>query len=404
MKSLSLLQWIKITLFSLFLVALMGLLMRYKIAFELPFLAQKNLQHAHSHFAFSGWVTQLLMVLMVRYLSQYTSETKIKKYNHLFWVNIIVAYSMLISFVIQGYGFVSILFSTLSIFVFVWFALWFYQDAKEIPSHSLSKKWFLLSLFFGVLSSLGTFALAYMMATKNVPQDWYLSSIYFYLHFQYNGWFWFACTGLFVSLLQPTLKLTRDNTFAYRLFAWSCLPAYLLSVLWMQLPVWVYGLAVLAALVQVYAWWKLAWASLAVFKTNPTITPFLKIVFQGIAFCVTLKLLLQLGSVFPVVSQLAFGFRPIVIAYMHLVLLAIISGFLLAYLYTNHLIYRSVKTQFFLFIFSIGIFLNELLLALQGIFSFAYVLIPYANELLFIVAIILVTGILGIVYFNHKKI
>ena len=55
-------------------------------------------------------------------------------------------------------------------------------------------------------------------------------------------------------------------------------------------------------------------------------------------------------------------------------------------------------------IFIIGIFLNELLLALQGIFSFEYILIPYANEMLFIVAIILLIGISGIVYYNRKKV
>ena len=70
MKKLNLNHWIKISLFSLLVVALLGVLMRYKIAFELPFIAQKNIQHAHSHFAFAGWVTQLLMVLMVNYLSK----------------------------------------------------------------------------------------------------------------------------------------------------------------------------------------------------------------------------------------------------------------------------------------------------------------------------------------------
>lgn len=404
MKKISLTYWIKISLFSLFIVALLGTLMRYKIAFELPFLAQKNIQHAHSHFAFSGWVTQLLMVLMVRYLSQYTSESKISKYNILFWVNIIGAYVMLISFIIQGYGFVSILFSTISIFVFVWFAVWFYKDSKEIPTHSLSKKWFLASLFFGIISSIGTFALAYMMATKNVPQDFYLSSIYFYLHFQYNGWFWFACTGLFMSLLQTNHLIVRENAIIFKLFAWSCLPAYLLSVLWLKLPAWVYSLAVISAIIQVIAWFKLVKLSFSIFKINQRISVFLKVLFKGIAFCVTLKLLLQFGSVFPVLSKLAFGFRPIVIAYLHLVLLAIISGFLLTYLYTNELIYRSTKTMFFLVIFIIGVFLNEFLLALQGIFSFEYVLIPYANELLFVSAIVLLTGISGIMFFNQKKV
>ncbi|PKP17084.1 MAG: hypothetical protein CVU07_04880, partial [Bacteroidetes bacterium HGW-Bacteroidetes-23] len=85
-------------------------------------------------------------------------------------------------------------------------------------------------------------------------------------------------------------------------------------------------------------------------------------------------------------------------------LLAIISGFLLTYLYTNELIYRSTKTMFFLVIFIIGVFLNEFLLALQGIFSFEYVLIPYANELLFVSAIVLLTGISGIMFFNQKKV
>jgi len=404
MKRLSINNWIKTSLFSLFIVAFLGVLMRYKIAFELPYLAQKNIQHAHSHFAFAGWVTQLLMVLMVRYLSYYTSESKISKYNTLFWINIIGAYIMLISFIIQGYGFISILFSTISIFVFVWFAIWFYKDSKEIPSHSLSKNWFLVSLLFGVISSIGTFVLAYMMATKHVPQDLYLSSVYFYLHFQYNGWFWFACTGLFVSLLQPNLTNTRENKTVFQLFAWSCLPAYLLSVLWLKLPVWVYALAVISAIVQVFAWFKLLKFSLSIFKVNPRISAFLKILFKGIAFCVTIKLLLQFGSVFPAVSKLAFGFRPIVIAYLHLVLLAIISGFLLVYLYTNELVNRSSKTVLFLVIFIVGIFLNEMLLALQGIFSFEYILIPYANEMLFIVALILLIGISGIVFFNQQKV
>jgi hypothetical protein len=404
MKNKTLAYWIKISLLSLLIVALLGALMRYKIAFELPFLAQKNIQHAHSHFAFSGWVTQLLMVLMVKYLSQYTSGAKILKYNSLFWVNIFGAYVMLISFMIQGYGFVSILFSTISIFVFVWFAVWFYKDSKEIPTHSLSKKWFLLSLFFGVFSSIGTFALAYMMASKNVPQDLYLSSIYFYLHFQYNGWFWFACTGLFVSLLQTNQITAKENTTVFKLFAWSCIPAYLLSVLWLKLPVWIYALAVIAAIVQVIAFYKLVKLSFLIFKINPRISTFLKILFKGIAFCVALKLLLQFGSVFPALSKLAFGFRPIVIAYLHLVLLAIISGFLLTFLYTNELIHRSAKTMIFLAIFIFGIFLNEFLLALQGIFSLDYILIPYANELLFLSALVLLTGILGIVFFNHKKV
>ena len=49
-------KWLRISLFNLMLVAFLGMILRYKILFSLPFLDQKHLLHAHSHFAFSGWV------------------------------------------------------------------------------------------------------------------------------------------------------------------------------------------------------------------------------------------------------------------------------------------------------------------------------------------------------------
>ena len=403
MKTITITNWIKISLFSLLVVAFLGVLMRYKIAFELPFLAQKNIQHAHSHFAFSGWVTQLLMVLMVHYLQKFIPESKIKKYHLIFLTNIIASYIMLVSFIVQGYGLVSIVFSALSIFIFIWFAVYFLTDSKEIPKESLPKKWFLASLFFGVLSSIGTFSLAYMMATKNVPQDLYLSSVYFYLHFQYNGWFWFAGLGLFAGLLEQKLQNIRANTLIFRLFFWSCLPAYLLSVIWLKLPDWVFVVAIIASIVQIFAWFKLVKMSRSFFKVNPTISQFLKSLLIGIAFCVTVKLLLQFGSVFPALSKLAFGFRPIVIAYLHLVLLAITSGFLIFYLFANQLLLSSKKTILFLIVFVFGVFLNELVLGLQGVFAINYVLIPFANEMLFFIALILLSGISGIIYTASRK-
>ena len=77
--------WLKFSLINLLIVALLGLLMRYKIGFEFPFLDQKYLQHSHSHFAFSGWLSHTLMVLMVYFL-----QTKIKDFNGNQYKNIII--------------------------------------------------------------------------------------------------------------------------------------------------------------------------------------------------------------------------------------------------------------------------------------------------------------------------
>ena len=62
-------QWLRVAFFNLFLVACIGVILRYKIAFSLPFIDQKHLLHGHSHFAFSGWITHVLYVLLVIQLS-----------------------------------------------------------------------------------------------------------------------------------------------------------------------------------------------------------------------------------------------------------------------------------------------------------------------------------------------
>lgn len=177
------------------------------------------------------------------------------------------------------------------------------------------------------------------MASKNIHQNEYLSSIYFYLHFQYNGWFFFACMGLLFFFLQ--IKKTENTFFkkTFWLFFVSCIPAYFLSTLWLKLPIWIYVLTLLSAIIQAFTWFKFL-SILIKLKRNflEKYPLFLRYILFFVSIALSLKFLLQLGSTIPVLSQLAFGFRPIVIAYLHLVLLAIISLFLLFYIYANELI------------------------------------------------------------------
>ena len=109
-----------------------------------------------------------------------------------------------------------------------------------------------------------------------------------------------------------------------------------------------------------------------------------------------IKLLLQAFSTIPTISHFAFGFRPVVIAYLHLVLLAIISLFILTFYYSKNLIPHSKSVEYGLVVFLIGIVLNEVLLGLQGLSSIIYVLIPYINLMLLIAALVLFSGILMI--------
>ncbi|MFZ4799647.1 MAG: hypothetical protein ACOYMA_19295, partial [Bacteroidia bacterium] len=115
------------------------------------------------------------------------------------------------------------------------------------------------------------------------------------------------------------------------------------------------------------------------------------------------KFTLQLGSTIPFVSTLAFGFRPIVIAYLHLVLLAFISIMLLLYLFSTQLLSHSKLGIIALVCFAIGVFLNEFVLAIQGVASFSYTVIPFANTILFIIALSLLLSAFFLFIINFKN-
>ncbi|MFV8327251.1 hypothetical protein [Flavobacterium sp. ZS1P14] len=397
--------WLKFSLLNLFIVTSLGVLMRYKIGFEFPYFNQKSIQHSHSHFAFSGWISHTLMTLMVYYLENKTVGFKANKYRKLIIANLICSYGMLIFFIIQGYGLFSILFSIASILVSYVFGYYYLQDLKKIDRHLLAVNWFKAAIGFNIISSFGTFYLGYMMMSKHIVQDLYLSSIYYFLHFQYNGWFFFGCMGLVFGFLN--LKKSEHSFYetSFKLFAIACIPAYFLSTLWLNLPLWLYIITVLAALVQVFAWFKLLFILIQARKEFlKNFAPLLRYILLFVIVALSIKLVLQLGSTIPVISDLAFGFRPIVIAYLHLVLLAVISLFLLFYIYANHLIFINKKIKIGLVTFSVGVLLNELVLAVQGVASFSYTSIPYINELLFIVALILLSGIGLTAYYSIKKV
>lgn len=397
-------RYLKISIFNLLLVALVGVVMRYKILYSLPFVDQKHLLHGHSHFAFAGWITQTLMVLMVAYLSGETGKDEFAAYKKLLVANLFTAYGMLIAFPIQGYGLVSIVFSTLSVIVSYAFAIRFWKDLNKLPTQSVAHYWFKAGLLLGVLSSIGTFGLAFMMANKIIHQNWYLAAVYFYLHFQYNGWFFFTCMGLFHAILPSQIIAGKEFKKVFWLFAFASVPAYFLSTLWMQLPMWIYILVVLASFSQLIAWSffirELFIQRQLVFKKLSRESKWL----LGLsAVALTIKLSLQLGSTIPSLSQLAFGFRSIVIAYLHLVLLGVITIFLLGYIFSLNTFSVKKTTVCGVIIFAAGIFLNELVLMLQGIASFSYTIIPYTNELLLCMALLMFSGILILLLSQLKK-
>ncbi len=392
---LALRRWLRISFLNLLIVALIGILLRYKIAFSFPFFEQKYLLEGHSHFAFAGWITQVLMVLLVQDLGQYKSENIFIKYRWLLYGNLITAYGMLILFPLQGYGVGSIGFSTLSIVNSFFFGLRYWKDLNTVTQKPISHLWFKAALLFYIISFLGTFSLGYMMTNKIMHQNWYLSAIYYVLHFQYNGWFFFAAMGLLVSKIEKIISVTKQLKTIFWLFALACGPTYFLSVLWMPVPGIIYWVVIASALAQLTAWLILV---KLIFKNKADLKSYFPAKGRALlilsAIALTIKFFLQLGSTHPSMSQLAFGFRPIVIGYLHLVLLGVITIFILGYIISQNLLPAGKYFMPGIWIFVSGIIINEIFLLLQGITGLEYIIISGINESLFAAAVIMFTGIL----------
>src|ERR1035437_5552734 len=168
------------------------------------------------------------MALMIGYLSSEGNKDMFKKYRGVLIGNFVTAYGMLLSFPFQGYGLISISFSTLSIFVSYAFAIMYWRDLNRMKVKSISHLWFKAALIFFCMSSVGPFTLADMMATSNINQNWSLAALYFFLHFQYNGWFFFAGMGLLTKKLENAGVDQKALLAVFRLFVFACPTAYLL--------------------------------------------------------------------------------------------------------------------------------------------------------------------------------
>ena len=392
--------WIKVALLNFFVVAIAGIILRYKINFSLPFIDQKYLLHGHSHFAFVGWVSLSLMALMIYYLQKNQDNLNVKKYKWVLLANTITAYGMLFAFIWQGYAFFSIAFSTLSIFVSYVFIFFYWRDLKTIKDTSSIHIWYKTGLIIWAISSVGAFSLAYFMASHLKNQDLYFAAIYFFLHFQYNGWFIFICFGLLFSFLKQrrSLPIISINKNIYLLLAITVVPTYFLSIIWLKIPPYLYWVAAAAGFVQLIIIVHLIRLFKKFVALRLDISSTTKFLWSLACVSLLLKILLQSLSAVPYLAQFAFSYRPIVIGYLHLSFLGIISFFIIGYL--NEVLKESYLqlNKIGVGIFVFGVVFQEIILMSQGLEVINQQGIPFAGKLLFVAAIIMGIGLFMIAF------
>lgn len=390
-------------LLSLVVVALLGVIMRYKIGFSFPIANQKHLQLAHSGFAFSGLITHFLLTFILIEVNDSLKPSQLKWLIYSIHTNLIFSYVACVGFIWQGFGMIAVIAQIVSFIAVLFFVVLglFRWVKKEGPT----MRWFKMGGVLFLLSMIAHIWLIEMWITGNKTQYTYLAATYWFLHFQYNGWFFFVCMGLLTNWMKQHQLLPPNHNTVFKAFAISVIPAYGLSVLWLKLPVWVYTLVVLSALVQSIGLIYLVKQFITdKFKKTIIGKPVLFFVGSLSMLALVIKIALQAGSTIPSISKLAFGFRPIVIAYLHLVLLAFTLLFLLAYLTDQPYFTLNKKAVFALKFFAITVFLNEFFLGIQGVASLSYTVIPYINEILLGVALLLLFSAISFMRFLSTKV
>lgn len=376
--------WFGIVLLNLMLVALVGVMMRYKIIAPLPELEQRNLMHGHSHFAFNGWVSMTLLLLFSE-----LPGLLLKHRNLLFGSYLFASLMELGAFVLTGYSVWSLGALMLFQIPLIWMIVQWSKQLKSAPLPGYQKTAIGFGLLFQTLAQSGLILLTCLMIFKGVSQPVFLGNLYFYLHFSYNGWFFFGVMAVMLALIKPDQKYSAPFHKLIVLMGILTIPAFLLSLLWLNRADWLHGTAFLASAIQLVVYFYLLRLLMVTIK-KVQLRKVTRILWTLSGIALSLKFCMQFFSNFEIFEQIAFSHRAIVIGYLHLVLLGFVTLFLVGYLIETE---RWTFSRPGVLIFTAGILLNEILLMIQGVLSIKMQFIPSTNKYLFVISLIMLSGI-----------
>jgi hypothetical protein len=385
------------------LSAFLGLLIRWSFVFPSALISYKNFVQGHSHVAFLGWGYLAVFGLILHtFIPKYT-------WNNTFKISIIIAvisiFLMLFSFPFSGY-------KAFSIVLLVVFGVSSYILSFNILKHlygsNTSTKLIRFSIYYYLISSLATWFLVFVII-KFGKSNLYYNTIYFYLHFLYNGFFVFALFGLLFKVFENQ-KIKISEKYKKLFFMYlntACIPAYTLSILWSNVSAFFYVLGFAAAVLQLISLlflFKIMQQAFLNLKWNILSKVLLK--FLIIAY--SLKIISQLFSAFPYFVQKSIALKPFfIIGYLHLFTLAFMSVFLMLILIQLHKIFiKSAVAKVGIYLFLISVFVTEFFLFGQGLLLLTKnsPIVNY-NFWLFSCSIFLFLGIflIFIAQFQHQK-
>lgn len=346
---------------SLLFFGIAALLGSYLRAFPLlPSWANyKFILHTHSHIALIGWVYLFLSGLIVE---RYTNYLNSPFYKILYKTSIVSIIGMMLSFPIQGYALWSIVFSTLFLVVSYLLLYWILKSKNDFAIQSTSFKFIKSGLYYLAISSIGPWALGLIMAVGGKETIWYQLSVYFYLHFQYNGWMLFGLFGLFYALLETENINCSSKSInrVYRLLHLGVILSFCANVLWTHPPLYMHFLTALGG---IFLLWTLLHPYRIIRQHLSLLQPIERFLLTIISGLLILKSIGLISLGLPWLSDLLHQHKDLIIAYIHMNFIGVVSLSLLWFAYKRGY-FGSIKKALVLFL--TGFFVTEVLLLIRS--------------------------------------
>lgn len=374
------------------LAAFLGSIMRLIFVTEIPFFDYKHVLHAHSHIALLGWGFIALAGILVFTMIPKVRNTK--TYKLLFITNSVTALGMLVSFLVQGYGIVSIAFCTIHLILVYIFALHFLKDLKNVDN-TYAKKFAIWAIITLLISTLGLLAIAPVSMFLGKLHPLYYASIQFFLHFQFNGWFTFGLLALLCKYLPKNENALKFPKGTFSIIIISLILTYTLSITWSTPKSILFYLNSIGVILQIIAF-SMLWIG---FSKNTKI-PFKKLSIDGWLFRLGIislasKIIVQGAVSIPFIAKISYTIRNFVIGFIHLTMLGAFSLTLLAILLYKNYIPDSILAKNGYALLIAGFILTEMILFLQGILFWAGLgFIPNYYEIIFIATLLLPISLL----------
>lgn len=309
-----------------------GLVMRLLPYAGIRGLNYSHLLHAHSHIAILGWSFLVLFGFFVSDFER-TGHTDGKRYRLIALAFIFILFGILAGFIWQGYGWLSILFLTLHVFLSYLLGYHVFRNYRNenIFSFSSYRSFLKTGYFFHLFSTIPLLLLGLVVHLYGKQSALYQNAIYYYMHFQYNGFLLLCVLGFLLRELERHGVVFNDKMMSRAL---NCLNLSVLFTMYLSF-VWAWPRALyfviggVGVLLQAYALVLMAGAVRvqALVKKRFHFSGLL----ISLSLALVLKTILQGYSAIPDFVPVIFGNRSFIIFYLHLVFLGII-GFGLLFL------------------------------------------------------------------------